>query len=229
MTRVGRSLASPRMRWRNPKGGYGAVTKLLHWLTVLAVAAQFVIGYSMDVDSAAGEAEDRVDAREDLLEDAAEGMDEAAEERLEAEIERLEEAADAVTDSPGARELDDLVAGRVLQGGINGGEAHVAIGLLVMFLGVARLLWRRVVPLPPWAEHLSEPERRFEGMLEKVLLTMLLVVPATGLAMVLTPGDDLLPVHIAAQVALLTAVALHVGLVAKHTVVHRHGHLSRML
>lgn len=216
------------MSWRTP-GGYGAVTKFLHWLTVLAVIAQFVIGFTMDADSAAERAEDRVDALEEQLEDAAEGRGESAEEQLEAEIERLDEAADAMTDSPGAQQLEDIVAGRALVGGVSGVEAHVAIGLLVMVLGLARLLWRRVVPLPPWAEHLSEAERRLEGTLEKVLLTLLLVVPATGLVMVLTRGDDLLPVHIAGQVALLTAVALHVGLVLKHTVVHRHRHLSRML
>lgn len=217
------------MRWRNSEQGYGVVTKALHWLTVIAVAAQFVVGYTMDVDSAADRAEDAVDAYEERLEEVAEGMGEAEEERLEAEIERLEEAADALKDSPGEEELDDLLNGRALDDGVSGVEAHVAIGLLVMVLGAVRLVWRRVTPLPPWAEHLSGQERRFEGTLEKVLLTLLLVVPATGLVMVLSPGDDLLPVHIAAQVVLLTAVALHVGLVLKHTVVHRHRHLSRML
>lgn len=38
------------MALRNGEHGYGAVTKLLHWATVLAVAAQFVIGYSMEAD-----------------------------------------------------------------------------------------------------------------------------------------------------------------------------------
>lgn len=30
--------------------GYGRVTKLLHWLTVVALAAQFAIGYLLEVD-----------------------------------------------------------------------------------------------------------------------------------------------------------------------------------
>ncbi len=42
------------MPLRNGPHGYGAVTKTLHWLTVLAIAAQFVVGYTMDDDSEAG-------------------------------------------------------------------------------------------------------------------------------------------------------------------------------
>jgi len=34
--------------------GYGRVTKTLHWLTVAAVAAQFTVGYSLDVDGGRG-------------------------------------------------------------------------------------------------------------------------------------------------------------------------------
>ena len=35
---------------RNGPEGYGWVSKSLHWLTVLAIATQFVVGYVMDVD-----------------------------------------------------------------------------------------------------------------------------------------------------------------------------------
>ncbi len=38
------------MTARNGPSGYGWVTKGLHWLTVLAIAAQFTIGYLMDAD-----------------------------------------------------------------------------------------------------------------------------------------------------------------------------------
>ena len=61
-----------------------------------------------------------------------------------------------------------------------------------------------------------------------MLLVLLVVVPATGLLLV-AGSDDLLPVHVAAQIALLAAVAVHVGLVAKHTAVRRNRHLGRML
>ena len=38
------------MGLRSGAAGYGGVTKALHWLTVLALLAQFTVGYVMDVD-----------------------------------------------------------------------------------------------------------------------------------------------------------------------------------
>lgn len=35
------------MRIRNDAEGYGLVTKVLHWATVVALAAQFVVGYTL--------------------------------------------------------------------------------------------------------------------------------------------------------------------------------------
>lgn len=213
-----------------PRGeqGYGVVTKTLHWLTVLAIAAQFAVGWTMDADSAAERAEERADTFEERGEERAERRGEAEEERFETEVERREEAADALGDSPGSRELADVVSGAALDDGITGVEAHVMIGILVLLLGVTRLVWRRRTPLPPWAEHLSAAERTIEGRLEKALLALLLVVPGSGLLLALG-GGRLLPLHVCAQVALLAVVALHVGLVLKHTVIRRNRHLSRML
>jgi cytochrome b561 len=64
--------------------------------------------------------------------------------------------------------------------------------------------------------------------LEKTLLTLLLVVPASGLLLLIV-GTDWLAVHVTAQLLLLAVVACHVGLVLKHTLVRRHRHLARML
>ena len=36
------------MRLRNGPHGYGLVTKVLHWVTVLALAAQLLVGYSIE-------------------------------------------------------------------------------------------------------------------------------------------------------------------------------------
>lgn len=36
------------MKLRNGKSGYGLVTKSLHWLTVVALVAQFVVGYALE-------------------------------------------------------------------------------------------------------------------------------------------------------------------------------------
>jgi len=192
---------------RNGPHGYGRVTKLLHWLTVVAVVAQFAVGWTMSADNDA--AEERFEQRLDRLEEQAEAQGEAAEERWEAEEERLEEAW---------REAED--------GDVS--TLHIALGLSILGLALARLLWRRTTPLPPWAEHLGPGERRLESWLEKILLTMLLVVPATGL-LLLAAGTDLLPAHVAAQFVLLAMIAVHVGLVLKHTVVRRNRHLARML
>ena len=39
---------------RNGEHGYGWVTKTLHWLTVAALIAQFVVGYLMDDEGGQG-------------------------------------------------------------------------------------------------------------------------------------------------------------------------------
>ena len=44
---LGTTLAMPL---RNGSHGYGTVTRSLHWATVLVLAAQFALGYTMDVD-----------------------------------------------------------------------------------------------------------------------------------------------------------------------------------
>lgn len=216
------------MHLRNGGHGYGTVTKLLHWLTVAAIAAQFGVGWAMDLDDAADRADDRLDAEEERLEEEAEGQGEAAEERAEAEIERREDALDAQEDDAAGDVFSDVVGGDAFGDGLSLPVLHVVLGLSIIVLGVVRLVWRRTTPLPPWAEHLSAGERRLEGLLEKVLLGSLLVVPATGLLLV-AAGDDWLPVHVTAQLVFLAAIAGHVGLVLRHTVVRRNRHLARML
>ena len=205
------------MRLRNGEHGYGVVTRTMHWLTVLAVAAQFAVGLSMPVEDPALELEqDRLDQFEDFVKD----QGEAAEEMFEPEIDRLEESLHA-------RE-DNFVASAFAEPGLSLVEIHVVLGLSIMVLGLLRVLWRMATPLPPWAHHLSAGERRLEASLEKALLTLLLVVPASGLVLI-AAGEDWLALHIAAQLVLLAAIALHVGLVLKHTVVRRNRHLRRML
>jgi len=227
-----RSEAAPprgsRLRLRNGAHGYGVVTKVLHWLTVALLLSQFLVGVTMDFDDAEDGPQDRLDAEADRLEDAAEGRGEAAEERAEAEIERREEALEASEDGEAGGVFSDVVTGDAFGDGLSLPELHVGIGLLLILLALVRTVWRRTTPLPPWAEHLSPRERRLEGRLEKVLLALLVVVPATGLLLV-AAGDDWLPVHVAAQIGLLAAIATHVGLVLRHTVVRRNRHLARML
>mgnify|MGYP000848784822 CR=1 FL=1 len=190
--------------------GYGRVTKTLHWLTVAALIAQFAIGLTMSTDNPQRE---RIDAFEDMIE----AQGEAAERLFEDEIDRLRDAAG-----------DDGLSALFAEPGLSLPEVHVLLGLSILLLATLRVLWRRLTPLPPWAEHLSPGERRLEGVLEQALLTLLFVVPASGLVL-LALGDDWLALHLAAQLVLLAAVAIHVGLVLRHTLIHRNGHLARML
>ncbi len=90
------------MQLRNGEWGYGAITKLLHWLTVAAFATQFAVGYTMDAEGEADVEEvdcdppgddvsggDQTDAEKDILEELEEDCEQAAELREE-------EAEDAV-------------------------------------------------------------------------------------------------------------------------------------
>jgi cytochrome b561 len=233
------------MHLRNGRHGYGLVTKLLHWLTVVAIAAQFVVGWTMSADDAGadraedrlGRLEERFEAELDRLEERAETQGDAAEERFEEQADRLRERFEADQDAAETRFDDDefvsaafpdVVSLAFLGNGISAPEWHVLLGLSLLALGLVRLLWRRTTPLPPWAEHLSSGERRLESWLEKLVLMGLLVVPATGLLLV-AGEEDWLPIHVAAQIGFLAVIAVHVGLVLKHTVVRRHRHLGRMV
>ena len=84
--------------------------------------------------------------------------------------------------------------------------AHVSLGVLILLLAVLRVAWRRATDLPPWAAALSPGQQRLATLTERVLLTLLFVIPLTGLSLVLG-DDDLLPLHIAAHIAFYVALA----------------------
>ena len=134
----------------------------------------------------------------------------------------------SAAENPVDAAFSDLGSGSIFDGGLGLPELHVLLGLLVIALALLRVLWRATTPLPPWAEALSPGERRLEGLLEKALLTLLFVVPSTGLLLV-AGEDDWLPVHVAAHICFFVVVALHIALVLRHTVVRRERHLQRML
>jgi cytochrome b561 len=167
--------------------GYRASQKLLHWLTVVAVAAQFAVGYLLDLDGDCDPpGEDRSGG----------DTSDAEEERFD----RLEELCEARADDY------DL-----LGGGFDLAEVHLLLGLTVLMLGVVRPLWRRVAGLPPWSEHLSDGQRRLVHWTERALLALLVVVPLSGIVLVATGDDDWLPLHVAAHVAFFVALAAHLS------------------
>jgi cytochrome b561 len=98
---------------------------------------------------------------------------------------------------------------------------HLLLGVTIILLGLARWAWRRIDSLPAWAESLSDRDRRFAHRTERVLLALLVVVPATGIVLVLSGDDDLVPLHVAGHVALYVAVAAHLGLVLRRRLVPR--------
>lgn len=169
------------MKWRNDEAGYGAVTKLLHWLTVALLVAQVAVGYLID-DSGHGRGRGRG------------------------------EGSGRGRGRGGELDLDEATV-----------RVHIALGLLILTLAVVRLLWRLAAPLPAWSERLNDRDRVLQHRIEQLLLLMLFVAPATGLALVVSKDDDLLPLHVASHVLLYVAVAAHVGLSL------RRGTLRRML
>lgn len=147
---------------------------------------------------------------------------------------------------------DDLLEGVVDRwfGGEEEGllAVHAALGVGILLLAVVRVMWRRRAGLPPWAETLSELERRVAHRTERVLYWTMFLIPLTGLALVLVSGEDwdlsggewraprewidddlLLATHILTHVVFFAAFAAHVGLIVKHQFVDRDGLLRRML
>lgn len=171
------------MPLRNSPEGYGTVAKTLHWATVAALLVQFVIGYAMDWDDGSSGRGRGRGRGGDSGRGRGRGGDDEA--------------------GWGLPDLGDepLVA------------VHVALGLAVLGLGIARWAWRRLDSLPAWAPQLTGRDKRLAHWTERVLLTMLLVVPVTGIALLVSGDDDLLWLHVTAQVLLMVAVAAHLALV----------------
>lgn len=207
------------MRWRNGPHGYGVVSRTLHWVTVLALAAQFVVGWSMEAADDDALAAD--EARLEQLDERADALEGDARDAARDEVDRLEDELDA---------RSDLVEDEFVRQSLSRPTdpslplAHVALGLLVLALGIVRVLWRRV-GLPPWAEHLDETARRISAVTEKVLLGLLFVIPLSGL-LLLEAGNGWLGLHVAAHVTFFAALTVHVALMVAHA---RHGQLRRML
>jgi cytochrome b561 len=194
------------MSLRNGAHGYGAVTKLLHWLTVAAIAAQFVVGYLIR-----GELDDHGGHGGGGDDDALAALDHG-------------HGGGSGSGHGGGEDGFDLFSG-----GFGLPELHVVLGLTILGLGVVRVGWRYAGSLPPWAEALSHGERTLEGLLEKALLALLFLIPLSGLLLLGTGEDDYLPLHVAAHVAFFVVLGLHLALVLKHTVIQRDRHLARML
>ena len=98
---------------------------------------------------------------------------------------------------------------------------HVALGLTILLVGLARVGWRLATPLPPWAEQLSSRDKALATWTERALLAALVLMPVTGLALLRSGDDDLLALHLASHALLYLAVVLHVGLVLRRRTLRR--------
>ncbi len=138
--------------------------------------------------------------------------------------------------------------------GMNGDffyDWHKSIGLVLLALAVARLVWRRTTPLPAWHPSLTEPERSIVSTLETWLYWLMFVMPVTGYLFVSAGGYGVklfgvidLPnpigkqpdwswlvwtLHVVFASAMLVVIAWHVGLVLKKHRYERTGLADRML
>lgn len=193
------------MPLRNGEHGYGLVTKALHWGTLALMATQFTIGYGMDADAPVDRADDVLDARED----ACESENDAAEERCEEAIDRQEDA------------LKDDGDYAVFDGSWDLVDLHVLLGLVILGLAVARTVWRIAVPLPPWDERLGAVDRKVAHATEIALIATQYVIPLSGLWLILSSDDSVLPLHIVGHAVFFGALVLHVGLVVRRGLVAR--------
>ena len=173
------------MRLRTGPDGYGLVTKALHWLTVVLVAAQFAVGWSLDLDDCDLPGEDRSGG--DTSDPPRTGW--TGWKRC---------ARRTPTGSTWSR-----------AGTFDLPELHLLLGLSILAMGIVRPLWRRFDGFPPWSDALSERDRWLVHRTERALMVLLLVVPLSGLLLVTTGSDDWLPVHIAAHIAFFVALAAH--------------------
>ncbi|WP_439580473.1 cytochrome b [Elioraea sp.] len=128
---------------------------------------------------------------------------------------------------------------------------HKTLGLVALAVAIGRLAARHVGELPEWAPSLSPAERHFVHRAEQVLYAAMLIMPVSGFVYVMA-GDygvafagvvelanpigrsETLAavarvVHIGAAIVLAAALAGHVGLVLRHTLVRRDGLVWRML
>lgn len=178
--------------------GYDRTTKALHWATVLVLLAQLVVGYLVDVDDS-GRGRGRGRGG-----DSGRGRGRGGDDDAAAVLDRLVSG-----DEP-------LLA------------LHVLLGVTVLVLAATRLRRRRVVPLPPWAETLSSRERTWAHRTEQLLYLSLVVMPLSGIGVLLV-DEDLLALHVTTHVVFFAALAAHLGLVLKHQLLDRDRLLRRML
>ena len=127
---------------------------------------------------------------------------------------------------------------------------HKSVGLLIFFIAVARLMWRKLTPLPPWPESMTEFEKKAFHFLEIGLYAVMFLMPLSGYVFSLAGGHgfkffglfevpDLIGKHaVLAEVGqylhritafiVVAFVASHISLVLRHHFDSKNKFVDRM-
>ncbi len=127
---------------------------------------------------------------------------------------------------------------------------HKGLGVVLLVVVLARVLWRLTHPAPPMSESIPELERRMASLTHGVIYAVLLVVAVSGYVRVVGDGfpvelldaigvPPLIPsmpevaamaslVHRFGVFFLVALVSIHVAEVLRHHLVVRDGVLARM-
>ncbi|PKU21423.1 cytochrome b [Telmatospirillum siberiense] len=128
---------------------------------------------------------------------------------------------------------------------------HKSVGVLILVLTVARLVWRGIKPPPPMAGHPNPLEKLLAEAAHGLLYVMLFVMPISGylgsvangravnlfgvlpLPTLIAPDKELAHVahlfHEAGQWVVYLLVAMHILAALGHTLIRKDGTLERML
>jgi cytochrome b561 len=118
--------------------------------------------------------------------------------------------------------------------------AHAWLGGVIVAIALVRIGWRLTTPLPPWDERLTELDRRIERLAELALYWLLVLVPASGLALLFLSGkerevshgewqppydlvgdDVLLALHVAGHIAFYVVLLAHAGIAVRRRTLGR--------
>ena len=217
---------------------YGVGARVLHWLTVVLLMAQFTVGYLLEDDDDSGRGRGRGRGGDDGESGKGRGRgrggdDDASTERDDSDDSYLEVVVGSDgSDDSGADHLESTdPAATELPGtdmpGLDLRTIHIVLGITILLVVVIRLGWRRRVGLPPWDSSLSKGDQRFATWTERLLLASVALMAGSGL-LVLT-ADDWLALHVGAHITFFVLVALHVGFVLGRRLWGKPTLLRRML
>lgn len=129
---------------------------------------------------------------------------------------------------------------------------HKALGMLILFLTIGRIIWRLTHPAPPYLSDVKPWERKLASTVYFIFYVLLIVMPLAGwlgnsyfgqsidvfgiftipaLPVAENPekGGAIFDAHGAAGTVFLALIALHIAGALKHQFIDKDGEISRML